>query len=173
MALVVKNGVVFLHILKTGGNWMTKILQEMDLIEKNLSSKHADIEHFFNPYVSRHAQLLKHKARVMVGPRYLRTKPLFFCFVRNPLTWYESWFKYMEQPDKQWLHCGKDGNVVSGWHPNQILNGLGDGVSFAESVQNVNRKRPGCVTEFYGLASLPKPTIPAVGWVARGALTKL
>ena len=155
MSLILKNGAVFLHIPKTGGNWVTKMLQEMDLIDKSVSSKHADIEHFFNPHVSGRAQLLKHTARVMVDPHYLSTKPFFFCFVRNPLTWYESWFKYMEQPDKQWMHWGKDGNVVSGWHPNQMLNGLGGGVSFPEFVQNVNRKRPGYVTEFYGWYTRP------------------
>ena len=82
-----------------------------------------------------------------------------FCFVRNPLRWYESWFKYMEQPSRQWKFWGDERDIYD-WHPNSILNGLGQ-CGFPEFVQNVNKKRPGYVTELYGWYT--KPQIDFIG----------
>jgi len=71
-----------------------------------------------------------------------------FCFVRNPLTWYESWFKYMRMPERNWFNWGNSKDLYN-WHPNSVLNNLG-GESFSDFVSNVNSKRPGYVSELFG-----------------------
>ena len=93
MAIILKNGAVFLHIPKTGGNWVTTILRELNLIKENIAHKHADINHFFAPPSRGRKAIMKYAAHRMLYPP--KEKPYMFCFVRNPLNWYESWFKYM------------------------------------------------------------------------------
>ena len=146
MALLLRNGAVFLHIPKTGGNWITKVLQESNLIKGRISHKHADIERFFSPLYGNRAELFKYFLKKLRVSR--QQKPFMFCFVRHPLSWYESWFKYMSQPALQWRDWG-DENDIYNWHPNATLNGLGD-PDFNQFVRNVIRKRPGYVTELFG-----------------------
>jgi hypothetical protein len=74
-----------------------------------------------------------------------KTSPFRFCFVRHPLSWYESWWKFMETVN--WRDFGKT-NSASLWHPNSILNGLGSN-DFNEFVWNVMQKRPGYVSELF------------------------
>jgi hypothetical protein len=155
MALVLKNGAIFLHIPKTGGNWITDVLEKNNLVTGSLGFKHADIDRLFVPSLNSEKMLLKYflKRRMeSILGRILGTsgnqKPFMFCFVRHPVTWYESWFKYMSQPSRHWWAWG-DERANEVWHPNSMLNGLGD-PDFNQFVRNVVRKRPGYVTEMYG-----------------------
>jgi|APSaa5957512535_1039671.scaffolds.fasta_scaffold71512_2 hypothetical protein len=148
MAVRLKNGSVFLHIPKTGGNWVTTILKELNLFESSVGHKHSDIDQYFAPHIIGRKALINYSV-----PRILRRwskpeKPFMFCFVRNPISWYESWYNYMSMPIRNWFIWGDEYDRYN-WHPNSILNGLGEG-SFIEFVENVNKKRPGYVTELYG-----------------------
>ena len=58
---------VFVHIPKTGGTWVHAVLNKMDLIQ-NVVQIHAT----------------PNKFRKLIGDR------LYFTFVRNPVTWYQS-----------------------------------------------------------------------------------
>ena len=52
MALLLKNGAVFLHIPKTGGNWVREVLGKLDLIESEIGHKHSDVDRvMINPYL--------------------------------------------------------------------------------------------------------------------------
>ena len=154
MALILKNDSVFLHIPKTGGNWITKVLKELDLIKEFKWPKHGDVNSFFYPPPKGRKLLLAYTYKKMIQPK--RPKPFIFCFVRNPLTWYESWFKYMEQPKRQWRSWG-DERTFENWHPNSILNGTGSSTSsFSDFVRRVNTKRPGYVTELFGWYTTPQ-----------------
>ncbi len=82
-----------------------------------------------------------------------------FCFVRNPITWYESWFKYMSQPDRDWCNWGDEKSMDS-WHPNSTLNGLGN-PDFNQFMRNVINKRPGYVTKLFGRYT--KPQVDFIG----------
>ena len=158
MALLLKNGSVFLHIPKTGGNWITAVLQELNLVEKMISHKHTDIDRFFLPVFKNRKEWLKY----LFNPKsfsYLHNKPFMFCFVRHPLSWYKSWFKYQSQSRRQWRPFGEPRDMCN-WHPNAILNGLGSS-DFNQFVQNVIDKRPGYVTELYGWYT--KPQIDFIG----------
>ena len=158
MALILKNGAVFLHIPKTGGNWITNVLRELDLIETRAAQKHADIDHFFAVPKQRKA-LLKYAFHELYYPQKKKQKPFMFCFVRNPLSWYESWFKYMSQPSRQWRFWGKEQGIYK-WHPNSMLNGVGH-TDFSQFVRNMSAKRPGYVTEMFGWYT--KPHIDFIG----------
>lgn len=163
MALILKGGALFLHVPKTGGNWVTKVLQESGLVEYSLGPKHADVNHLFvrrsggmigsAGYVHHEKELLNYMLKKRLG-LLSKEKSFMFCFVRHPLAWLESWFKYMSQPTHNWLYWGDERDVEK-WHPNSILNGLGD-VDFNQFVQNVIRKRPGYVTEMFGWYTTPE-----------------
>lgn len=90
---------------------MTMVLKELDLIDRQVGHKHADIDHLDYDFNTS------------------------FCFVRNPLSWLESWFKY--QSVKNWSDFGDRQH----WHPCQPLNGLGSS-SFDEFVDNVITHQP-------------------------------
>jgi hypothetical protein len=153
MALYLKNGAVFLHIPKTGGNWVSACLKELDLLEEKKSSwgKHADIEHLFLPpsiSIDGRKKFAKYAFRKLVLPPHtVKNKPYMFCFVRNPLSWYESWFKYMSQDSRKWRFWG-DKIDVDKWHPNAQLNGLGS-YEFNSFIRNILANKPGFVSEMY------------------------
>lgn len=146
MASVLKNGSVFLHIPKTGGKWVSQVLHDLGLVAWETPHKHADLDHFAD-LPTRSTSMLGRLVRTV---RYrVPVNPLVFCFVRNPISWYESWFSYMSQPALAWRDYGADGDPHH-WHPNSPLNGLGD-ADFNTFVRRVLQRRPGYVTELYGL----------------------
>lgn len=153
MALLVKGGGIFLHIPKTGGNWVRRVLKESGLAAGSIGTKHADIGRLFSPAAKSTGNLLKYYVRRGFG-LYPRGKHFLFCFVRDPLAWYESWFKYMSQPSRNWCHFG-DENDTASWHPNAMLNGVG-APEFNQFVRNVVQKRPGYVTELFGWYTTPQ-----------------
>lgn len=125
MGAILKKGAVFLHVPKTGGNWVIKVLGKKN-IKRMLKEKHADYNRFF-----------------FMEKQHARKKPFIFCFVRDPLTWYESWWKYM----------GMDERNFKGWgykpfHPCAPLDGCGD-PDFNRFIEKCMKKRPGFVTELY------------------------
>ncbi|MFY0651338.1 MAG: sulfotransferase family 2 domain-containing protein [Cyclobacteriaceae bacterium] len=164
MAYRLRNGAEFLHIPKTGGSWVISILESNNLILKKLSHEHADYDcNLFQPNLSMsyHKHFLYSmeffRQRLFRKGEPYQPPPFRFCFVRNPISWYESWWKYMKGED--WNHWGKI-NSKRYWHPNSILNGLGSD-DFNEFVWNVLKKRPGYVSELY--FSYTKPGISFIG----------
>ena len=147
MAVILKNGAIFLHVPKTGGTWIHRTLKSMDLVRGNTATKHADIDRVFTPTGNTPGRIFRFYARWMTGA-YPGRQPFIFAFVRNPLTWYESWFKYMSRTGLQWGPAG-DANDLNHWHPCAGLNGLGD-TDFNQFVRNVIREQPGFVTQMYG-----------------------
>ena len=124
MAILLKNNMMFFHIPKTGGNWVTKVLKENDLIKKILPEKH-DIP-------------------AIIRKKYPNIHPIkTFCFIRNPMSWYESWFQYATM--KRWRDWGRHK-----WHPCKKLNGLGD-KAFNKFIENVIEKCPSYLSNLYEL----------------------
>jgi hypothetical protein len=151
MALLLKNNAVFLHIPKTGGTWVKNILASLDLVKAPLGKEHSDFERSFwhdklhhDSKVAR--QLLRRAIRSPKAPVRIEPGCFKFCFVREPLNWYESWWRFMQS--RNWKSWGDDRDPYK-WHPNSMLNGLGS-PDFNTFVFNVNKKRPGYVTEMYG-----------------------
>lgn len=167
MALVLKGGAVFLHVPKTGGTWVTSILEQCGLVEGTVGHKHADVDRLLAPEEGGPASRLVSSARRRVKSvaRRLRGKPpevklpaasppFMFCFVRHPLRWYESWYRYMSQPHMDWKDWGREGEPGR-WHPNRPLNGLGD-EDFNGFMENVVEARPGYVTEMFSWYTRPE-----------------
>lgn len=162
MALLLKDGSIFLHIPKTGGNWVTTVLREQNLVRAEFGHKHADLAHLFSRPAKRRLRNLPGWLGMLGARRHWARggKPFMFCFVRHPLTWYESWFKYMNQAHTNWRNFGDEKSLYD-WHPNAVLNGLGS-TDFNRFVRNVAARRPGYVTELYGAY-----TAPAVDFVGK------
>jgi len=147
MAVILKNGSIFLHIPKTGGTWVTRVLREAGLMQCSIGHRHANLPHVLAPGfqgVGRRVEFLYKKSR------FLRThpRPFTFCFVRHPLSWYESFYLYKTQPSLNWEQDGELENI-NHWHPNAVLNGLGAGRDFSAFVTAVMDKHPGYVTALY------------------------
>jgi len=161
------DGSIFLHIPKTGGSFVEKFLNSQNLIIGNAGGKHDDIFRCLYP------QGYKHEvARVVKGfPKKIKTKiygevikhdwtngphpdqpteetlPVLFCFVRNPIAWIESYYRYTKE--QNWYYWSSEYDYYGFWHPNSMLNDL-RADSFNVFVENLLKKRPGYVTEMYG-----------------------
>jgi hypothetical protein len=129
---------LFLHVPKTGGNWVSDVLDENDLVFANVGGRHcADQMHEFEYFFR-----LSHAY-------YKPNRPLYrFCFVRHPLRWYESWFCMQQSLGwPTWGDSGGHGGLPY-WNPTVELDGLGNS-DFNTFVANVIKHRPGFVTSMY------------------------
>ena len=150
MAYLLKNNAVFLHVPKTGGTYVHQVLKALCLIRGPLGFNHTDFEHtFWHAKLHDDTKVFRYILRDWFGSPHaqLKMKPgcFMFCFVREPLAWYESWWRFMSSID--WRVLG-DENDPHRWYPTAMLNGLGS-PDFNTFVHNVLRKRPGFVTEMY------------------------
>ena len=153
MAFLLKNGAVFLHVPKTGGTWIKHVLQKLDLIQAPLGHQHSDWERsFWHDKLHTDLKVARYLFRRTVGSRraQARIDPdcFRFCFVREPLHWYESYWRFMQSKDWDWENWGDERDPYR-WHPCAMLNNLGS-PDFNAFMHEVNRKRPGFVTEMYG-----------------------
>ncbi len=92
MALLLRNGAVFLHIPKTGGTYVSKVLHELGLVTASLGHKHSDFARtFWHDKLHDDLRVLRHLLRRFVrsrrAPVRMRPGAFAFCFVREPLNW--------------------------------------------------------------------------------------
>lgn len=160
MALLLKDGSLFLHIPKTGGNWVTEVLYRERLVKAEVGAyKHVDLPHLFAGIGHTPRKRLVNwtrnlPARALINLHWVQHgKPFLFCFVRHPLSWFESWFRYMHQDTMRWRDYGNEHSLAD-WHPNAMLNGTGS-PDFNQFVRNVIARRPGYVTELFGNYTQP------------------
>lgn len=144
MALLLHNGSVFLHIPKTGGTWVTRALERLGLVRAEFGHMHADMDRVLQAHLlpvgkSSHGE---QNARL---DSEIRKDTFKFCFVRNPIQWFESWWSYMD--GLNWPSWG-DINDKNRWHPVRCFNHL-KGLSFNDFVGGAETLRPGFVTEMY------------------------
>lgn len=141
MAEFLKNGAVFIHVPKCGGNWVRAALRDRGLWRCRIGYKHSTPDHVADVWRHHRWQFLKNlPIRPDVTPSRLR-RAFKFAFVRNPITWYESWWKFMAGDWHPW--------EVGRWHPQRPIDDCGDD-DFARFVANVLSERPGYVSEMYG-----------------------
>ena len=156
MALALKDGTVFLHIPKTGGNWVREVLAELDLVDTEIAYKHAAAERVsIQPYFDKYWEEKLAPTHITHSfdsyPVY--RPPDMFAFVRNPISWYESWFKYQSDPERIWKHSGDRRGLID-WHVCKPINVVGDkigkeGLKFNDFMRAVIKKCPGFVTCMY------------------------
>lgn len=87
MTIILPNS-TFLHIPRTGGTWVRRVLSENRLIESELRSetRQESSEYSVNSW---------HMVPENVSNA--------FCFVRHPATWYQSYWAY-KQDTSSWSH---------------------------------------------------------------------
>ncbi|HXE81267.1 MAG TPA: sulfotransferase family 2 domain-containing protein [Vicinamibacterales bacterium] len=147
MAVILRSGAVFLHVPKTGGSWVNAVLADQGLIRTYVKPKHVSACRF-REYARHHPELyvyycLKH------GPRWhARTRGTFrFFFVRHPLAWYESIWKYMS--GRRWRPFPERPSPFSSpWHPKSTLYRHASD-DFNEFMTRVLDDQPGYVTNLY------------------------
>ena len=139
MAIVLKNGYVFLHIPKTGGEWFTTCLNRANLTVGEVGEKHCDIQGL-GKYRTRQTPT----KRVIEFYRrlYLSDSPITFTLIRNPIDWYCSYWSFRN--DNKWEFHGKIGSIKK-YHPWNELS-LFDGMEFNDFVDHVTKKQPGIYT---------------------------
>lgn len=153
MAFLLKNGTVFLHVPKTGGTWIKHVLEHMGLIQAPLGHMHSDWERsFWHDKLHRDLKvaryLLRRAVRSPKAPPRIDPECFKFCFVREPLRWYESYWRFMQSKNWDWKTWGNEKDPYQ-WHPCTMVNGL-ESSDFNAFMHRVNQKRPGFVTEMYG-----------------------
>lgn len=141
MAELLRSGAVFIHVPKCGGTWVRESLKRQGLWRDRVGFKHSTPAHV-NDVLRHHGwQFVKHWPRhPWVTPGALR-RAFKFSVIRDPLGWYESYWKYMAGQWHPW--------EVGRWHPQRPIDGCGSD-DFNEFVRKVLAKRPGYVTEMYG-----------------------
>ncbi len=153
MAFLLKNGAVFLHVPKTGGTWIKEVLKQLDLIQAPLGHQHSDWERsFWHDKLHTDLKVVRYLFRRAVRSKRAQARidpdSFKFCFVREPLRWYESYWRFMQGKNWNWKNWGDEKNPYK-WHPCAMLNGL-ESPDFNTFMHRVNKKRPGFVTEMYG-----------------------
>jgi len=147
MAIKLKGGAIFLHVPKTGGTWVEKVLKQLGLAECSIGHKHADLNRAIFPHGLKETipWTLRASFRRLAGKSTCNESIPAFCFVRHPLTWYESWWKFNQKLNwPAWGHV----EDVNNWHPCSALNGLGD-PDFNRFIENIVSRAPGFVTGLF------------------------
>jgi hypothetical protein len=162
MALLLRDGAVFVHIPKTGGTWVTDVLRDQGLVRCRIAHKHADLEHLRECWKHYPTQLLKRTLQHGPGVAGRVRRGTKFCFVRHPIRWYESYFRFMK--GLNWRHFG--GLSTSQWHPNAELFDLGAD-SIDGFMRNVLDHSPGYVSKMYDWFVGPAPAAKAGAGIIR------
>ena len=130
MALLLKCNAVFLHVPKTGGSWIKKVLYDNNLVKLEFSHAHADMERTLNFFGHYPGSYIKRSIKVKGAFKGQIDDAYKFCFVRNPLHWYESFWSYMNRRD--WQYFTKDENPSrfklkhDHWHPISAIEKMGN-----------------------------------------------
>ena len=143
MGYVVNKSTCYLHIPKTGGNWIKNLLINSGTkeIRTNKISKHATYD------------LLVGASSNRIFSRLSLNKINFFCVVRHPLLWYQSWFNYQHQ--EAWKDWGQSGTLhYRKWHCLSPLN-MPKQDDFNEFIKIINQTSPGFLTYLYHSFTLP------------------
>ncbi len=166
MPIVLDNGAVFLHIPKTGGSFVTEFLKSSDVARRTFGHIHGDASELRLERLaqSRSAayqyrlrslvplpvkQRLRNRFASQLAPtaaEYEASRPFVFCFVREPLRWYESFWRYMVAREGADWTSARD---FWAWHPCRALISHGSD-NFADFVQAAVALEPGFVSQLYG-----------------------
>lgn len=137
MSLIIDYQKIFFHIPKTGGNSFRSFLQNQSIYKlKEKSHKHATPDFFYG-------SLKRHSTQLLAPMKAITYEPIIF--VRNPITWYESWYKY--QLSRGVVKWGGSRRYTQ-WHPISSLDNA-DFRSFSSFICSVYDSNPFFLTTLY------------------------
>jgi len=149
MALKIGNQFIFFHIPKTGGNSFRFFLKNNTSYKlREISHKHATPDFLFG-----NLNNLNVKNYLFDPLRNLES----IVFIRNPISWYESWYRYqISRGVVKW----KSERGVRRWHPLSILDHINFS-SFNQYIIDMQTLNPKFLTDFYAryLSNLNKKVI--------------
>ena len=137
----IKKDLCYLHIPKTGGNWVRSVLRGSGIkeLKSNTINKHATYD-FLVGYEA---------SKINIFRNHVMDNVRFFCVIRHPLLWYQSWFNYQNRWRNGWKYFGQVGSLhKKDWHCLSPLNtpSIRD---FNEFMQFVNENMPGFLTYLF------------------------
>ncbi len=185
MALMLIDGSIFLHVPKTGGSWVARVLQEQGLVRYRFEHGHASVRHvmaYLHPLRTLERNVRPHWSR-FVPPkerdkalwafgrarRWLReqgvapppgARVFLFCFVRHPVDWWASYWSYRMKYDWAPMDAVDPCDPAS-WHPWAPLRDI-ESRDFDSFVRQVIERAPGYVARMYD-----EYTGPCVRFVGR------
>jgi hypothetical protein len=137
MSLIIEKEKIFFHIPKTGGNSFRSFIQSNSNLQlKEISHKHATPDFFEGSSKYHFRQKLFH-----INGQNLQG----IVFVRNPYTWYESWYKY--QISRGVVKWGGS-RTGSHWHPMSTLDYV-DYSSFDSFIESTYERYPAFLTGLF------------------------
>lgn len=144
MSILLKNSnALFIHIPKTGGLFCTQALRQLGLEKTVIGNAHSDIQeinHFASIFPN---QYIRKTLHFQADMHKLVMQAFKFCFIRYPLSWYESFWKYKVC---RWDY-GNEHNIYK-YHPLKTLYSVRED-NFNEFVIRLNEFYPGFVSTLY------------------------
>ena len=120
---LIKSDSLFLHIPKTGGTWVEEALKA--------SGVEAEYAKAISNVTWRHSLV----------SQYTQAYDFVFTFVRHPISWYESWWKF--QTSLSWIE-----HEPGVWHPQRVLGKCASN-NFAEFTLSCIEQEPAYVSRMY------------------------
>ncbi len=131
MHVIINHRALFLHIPKCAGSSVVNILRSVPCELHRARRRNGasdDIDMTQGPFVG----------------RFHKPQPFTFCFVRHPLAWYESFWKYRTRPGGP----RRSIPLQDDWQPmRQLIACKAD--TFDEFMQNILERTPGWVSRYY------------------------
>lgn len=160
-----KNNAIFLHIPKTGGTFFRKVLDDLNLRVIDFGYEHADMERTINSFKYYPANAIRTSFLLRKNIDNYAKECFKFCFVRNPYSWYESYWRFMYGLHWKNLNNYRPKNrfkiPVDNWNPiNLLLPYAND--DFNIFLENVLNAEPAFLTKLYALYA-KQPLINYVG----------
>lgn len=138
---------IFLHVPKTGGTWIYDVLHKLGLVQGTFSHEHADMDIVLRDTLADKFRLRNHLSKNKRRRLPYIERPFIFGFVRHPLTWYESFFRFLHTDlGQRCLHLRM--NDLNAWHPTAIVSCVNTR-DFNCFVSDINKIHPGFVTSMY------------------------
>lgn len=126
-AIIVNNDVLFLHVPRTGGSFITKLLRKRWGVTQ-LSSRNMP-EYYGHALIGHFGDLQRYR--------------FTFAFVRHPVSWVESIWKFIQSRKYPWRPFKK--SLHGRWHPWDILLSY-EADEFLDWIHNIIRNEPGLFT---------------------------
>lgn len=166
MATLLKCDAVFLHVPKTGGMYVRRLLQAMDMIRFDFSRDHSDMERTLHTSKYYPGNFYKRSFQLGKNLDTYASSCFKFCVIRNPIDWDISYWRFMS--DLKWKSLAptrtttRFGFRYDQWHPLVVLEQYAD-ADFNVFMRKVLDNHPGYLSQLFSSYADPS----AISFVAK------